>query len=410
MLRIIYGKHLKSNNRSAFRKRIDLYSSSAGHSTTQNCSIRYPLADKHMHLSKSVLQNLYGIDTSSRFRETSVNNGRSRPSVLLAQKKTFLNENGLSGENVSRKLFALNEVNNKNQKQSINRVLKLFTSESLTILPIKFSMGCIIKERCGQRLFRNWILNRRNDFNQKFPSSFSHQNCSFCTKATDEEKCKDEDEIKVHASMKDRKGVLGSSKNLMEGWYTVPNAITLGRMASSPFISYLILTDQYEYAIYGLVIASCSDFLDGYIAKNWNQQSLVGTFLDPLADKILISFLAIPLAIQGYISVPLVGLMFTRDALLVAGSFLLRASTKSRHSSFFETNPHSTFHITPSVLSKSNTVFQFILLTAALTNAAWSFPPSIFLDILSGVVAFTTFGSGMEYLVGGGAKLKKKQP
>lgn len=247
-----------------------------------------------------------------------------------------------------------------------------------------------------------------NNFS-RYDDVLCRYNRHFCLKANDKENNEGKETIDAKTTARKERGVLGSDKNLMEGWYTIPNAITIGRIASSPFISYFILTDQYEYAVYGFALASFSDFLDGYIAKTWNQQSLVGTFLDPLADKILIALLAIPLAVQDHISVYLVGLMFTRDALLIGGSFVQRALTKTEDSRFFDTDPSSTFHIIPSLLSKTNTVFQFTLLTAALTKAAWGFPPSIFMDILSGVVAFTTIGSGMEYLVGAGTKSKKKR-
>lgn len=75
----------------------------------------------------------------------------------------------------------------------------------------------------------------------------------------------------------------------------------------------------------GLCVAGASDWLDGYIARNSNQQSVLGSILDPLADKILVAAVAVPLAVQGIIPGWLVCLMLTRDLGLVAGSLIMRS-------------------------------------------------------------------------------------
>ena len=54
--------------------------------------------------------------------------------------------------------------------------------------------------------------------------------------------------------------------------WNVPNAITMTRIASTPYISWLVLNGQYETALAGLALAGFSDWLDGYIAKRFNQQ------------------------------------------------------------------------------------------------------------------------------------------
>ena len=54
--------------------------------------------------------------------------------------------------------------------------------------------------------------------------------------------------------------------------WNIPNAITITRIGTTPFLSWLILQDQYTLALGGLVLAGVSDFLDGYIAKTYDQQ------------------------------------------------------------------------------------------------------------------------------------------
>ena len=134
--------------------------------------------------------------------------------------------------------------------------------------------------------------------------------------------------------------------------WTVPNLITLGRIASSPAISWFILQGEYKIALAGLAVAAASDWVDGYIAKNYNQTSVLGGFLDPLADKVLIAALTVPLAWQGHFPMPLLVVVFGRDALLVGGSFIKRALHRPPDAPFFDTTSSATFQITPSLLSK----------------------------------------------------------
>lgn len=83
---------------------------------------------------------------------------------------------------------------------------------------------------------------------------------------------------------------------------TIPNLITLSRIAIIPFILYFILNDQHINACLLFVYAAISDFLDGFIARKCaTQSSFLGSILDPLADKLLIGSLAITLTINNMI-------------------------------------------------------------------------------------------------------------
>jgi len=64
-------------------------------------------------------------------------------------------------------------------------------------------------------------------------------------------------------------------KNLSTKVWTVPNLITLSRIILTPFIGYLIITERYEIALTGCILAGFSDWLDGYIAKKYHQQVTV---------------------------------------------------------------------------------------------------------------------------------------
>ena len=99
----------------------------------------------------------------------------------------------------------------------------------------------------------------------------------------------------------------------------------MARMAASPGLSWLILHHHLEAAIVGLCLAGLSDWVDGYIARNTNQTSVLGSILDPLADKVLVAAVAIPLGVQGCLPGWLVALVLLRDVSLIGGVYLVTA-------------------------------------------------------------------------------------
>ena len=68
----------------------------------------------------------------------------------------------------------------------------------------------------------------------------------------------------------------------------LPNALSMGRLLSGPVVAHLILQHQWPAAMITLAIAGISDWADGYAAKHWGQSSVLGSYLDPLADKVLV--------------------------------------------------------------------------------------------------------------------------
>ena len=84
-----------------------------------------------------------------------------------------------------------------------------------------------------------------------------------------------------------------------EDIYTIPNLLTASRLVAAPFIGYAILHDAHAWALGLFVYAGVSDLLDGWIARRWKLQSVVGSVIDPMADKILMTILTICLATKG---------------------------------------------------------------------------------------------------------------
>jgi cardiolipin synthase len=84
-----------------------------------------------------------------------------------------------------------------------------------------------------------------------------------------------------------------------ENIYTIPNILTLSRLVAAPVIGYLVLHDYHAWAVGLFAYAGITDLVDGYIARRWNLQTVVGTVIDPMADKILMTILTVCLAVKG---------------------------------------------------------------------------------------------------------------
>lgn len=98
---------------------------------------------------------------------------------------------------------------------------------------------------------------------------------------------------------------------------TVPNLLSALRLVGVPVFLWLILVPQADlWAVVVLVLAGVSDYLDGKIARKWNQISRLGQILDPLADRLYILATLVGLLIRGIIPLWLVVVLIGRDIVL----------------------------------------------------------------------------------------------
>uniref|UniRef100_A0A668AZI8 cardiolipin synthase (CMP-forming) n=1 Tax=Myripristis murdjan TaxID=586833 RepID=A0A668AZI8_9TELE len=117
-------------------------------------------------------------------------------------------------------------------------------------------------------------------------------------------------------------------KELYENPWTVPNLLCVCRIVLAPFLGYLIIQQHFNLSLALFTLAGATDLLDGYIARTWpNQKSALGSALDPLADKILISVLYVSLTYAQLIPAPLTALVISRDIGLIAAVFWVRYKT-----------------------------------------------------------------------------------
>lgn len=185
-----------------------------------------------------------------------------------------------------------------------------------------------------------------------------------------------------------------------EDIYTIPNFLTVTRIATSPVIGYLILQDANTWAVGLLAYAGLSDLVDGWIARRWNRRTVVGTIIDPMADKILMTILTVCLAVKGALPVWVASIILGRDVGLATSAIYWRwvslppPKTFSRYWDFSLPSAE----VRPTTISKYNTFLQLALvgLTTAAPILSVDLAPT--LTILQYIVATTTIWSGASYI------------
>jgi cardiolipin synthase len=106
----------------------------------------------------------------------------------------------------------------------------------------------------------------------------------------------------------------------------VPNALSILRLLGIPvFIYFALITQQDGLAILVLALAGITDYLDGKLARAWNQTSSLGALLDPAADRVYILSTLIILFVRDAISIWVLLVLLIRDVLLALITLLLKA-------------------------------------------------------------------------------------
>ena len=143
---------------------------------------------------------------------------------------------------------------------------------------------------------------------------------------------------------------------------TAPNQLTLLRMIILPFIVIYVVKHDFKWALALFVLAGMSDGLDGLLARTLHQQTLLGQYLDPIADKLLMSSMFLVLSIEGMIPWKFTVVVFSRDVsiLLVSGVLFMIAGLRD---------------FRPSIFGKANTFAQvaaiFFVLLLLVEPVRW---------------------------------------
>ncbi|MBZ5701908.1 MAG: CDP-alcohol phosphatidyltransferase family protein [Acidobacteriia bacterium] len=167
--------------------------------------------------------------------------------------------------------------------------------------------------------------------------------------------------------------------------WTVPNQITLLRLGFLPGFLILIFYERYGWALGVLLLAGLSDGIDGLLARRLNQKSELGAYLDPIADKLMLSSSFIILAFKHKIAWWLTILILSRDVLMlmVAAVILLISGYRP---------------FPPSIYGKLTTTFQILLVFTVVAAAAFHAPWLAAVNhLLIYVVTGFTVLSGFHY-------------
>ena len=168
------------------------------------------------------------------------------------------------------------------------------------------------------------------------------------------------------------------------------NIITVVRLLFTPIIIWLIFSSYYYLGLIFFVLSGLSDALDGFIAKQFNQRTILGSYLDPVADKTLIVSSILALGYMGAIPSWLIILIVSRDLAILGAviiSWLVERSLK----------------IEPIISSKINTFLQIFYIGLILLSLS-SKEEIIYLDIFilltfSILIALSTLTSWFSYLI-----------
>ena len=146
---------------------------------------------------------------------------------------------------------------------------------------------------------------------------------------------------------------------LLNQFRSTPNLLTLMRLFIIPFLIITILDGDYQVAFGLFLLAGLSDALDGLVARILRQRTTLGQYLDPIADKMLLSTLFVVFTHVGLMPRYVTVLVFSRDLGILLISTLLFATGTLRD-------------FRPSWFGKLNTLMQIIALTAVLCQKVFA--------------------------------------
>jgi cardiolipin synthase len=167
--------------------------------------------------------------------------------------------------------------------------------------------------------------------------------------------------------------------------FTVPNQLTFLRLGFLPFFIITIHYRRYDIALGILILAGLTDGLDGLLARSLNQKTALGAYLDPIADKLLLSSSFVVLALNRKISWWLATLVLSRDIILLTAAAVILVVVGYRP-------------FPPSIWGKATTAMQILLVFAVVLLAVTDWPWLQSLRELIGfIVAGLTIFSGFHY-------------
>lgn len=170
----------------------------------------------------------------------------------------------------------------------------------------------------------------------------------------------------------------------------LPNFISVARIILVPLFIILAINQDFGWALLIFVVAAMSDAVDGLLARLLQQRTVLGSYLDPAADKLLTASAYVILAILNILPGWLAVIVVSRDVIIILGIMILFLTSH-------------TLEIRPSVASKLTTILQFSAVVSSLVSK-YAFQVPFLNDFLIWGTAGATVISGLQY-IGRGIKI-----
>jgi len=167
--------------------------------------------------------------------------------------------------------------------------------------------------------------------------------------------------------------------------FTLPNLLTASRLILAPIVAWRLLEHDVEGAFWLFVIAAITDLLDGNLARWLNQRSVLGAWLDPIADKVLLLTTLTMLVLTGLLPMWLLYVVVVRDLVILAGAEAYRRLTGK-------------LDVRPTLSGKVATFMEFVLVSWVLADVALELGFDGSIEPLALLTALAVAGSGVRYV------------
>jgi len=178
---------------------------------------------------------------------------------------------------------------------------------------------------------------------------------------------------------------MNDANSRLNPFRTAPNLLTLTRICLAPFLVAAILGDHYAVSFWLFLAAGLTDALDGLLARALKQRSMFGQYLDPVADKLLLSTLFLVLMHKDLIPTTVTVLVFGRDVGILLVAAILYAAVGRRE-------------FRPSIFGKANTLAQVGAVALVLLD---QIDATVWVDVLRTIMLDATMAltviSGLHY-------------
>jgi cardiolipin synthase len=175
--------------------------------------------------------------------------------------------------------------------------------------------------------------------------------------------------------------------------WTLPNLLTATRLILTPFVAWRLAVHDVEGAFWLFVVAAVTDLLDGNLARLLNQKSVLGAWLDPIADKVMLLTTLSMLCLTGLLPLWLLWVVLVRDGVILAGAEAYRRLTGG-------------LDVRPTLSGKLAIALEFILVSFTLADLALELGLDDTLEPLVRITASVVALSGLRYVWLWGAKTR----